>query len=338
VKIGAVFNSDLTDVHHRVVVPLRELGRRGHEVVFVQPDHSGHVAPERLASCDVVLIHRRAERDVLSCVDALLDRGVAITWDTDDPSALLPLDDSVPPELCGHRARRELRGQVEMLRRASVVTTATEAVAERCRGSAPGEVVVIEDYLSDEEYVWAPRAHSGVAIGWIADEEQVADAERVGVLDVLRRLLTMYQHMSVVTIGAAVDLGHPDRTTCHRHVPFEVMARLIRQFDVGIAPVSELPTSAARSRTTVKQYAASGVPWIASARHPYLGLGEGQGGLLVSDDGWEHAILALSGARFRRRQLRRLAEEWGKTQHIACHADRWESVFTTAAAALHAAA
>ena len=44
-RIGAVFNSDLTDVHHRVVVPLRELSRRGHEVVYVQPDVSGHVAP-----------------------------------------------------------------------------------------------------------------------------------------------------------------------------------------------------------------------------------------------------------------------------------------------------
>jgi len=106
------------------------------------------------------------------------------------------------------------------------------------------------------------------------------------------------------------------------------------QFDVAIAPLADLPTTAARTRIILKEYAASGVPWVASARGPYLGLGEEEGGVLVSDDGWEHALLAMAGARFRRRQLRRRAEEWAKSHHIAVHADRWETVFRTAAASV----
>jgi glycosyltransferase involved in cell wall biosynthesis len=338
VRIGAVFNSDLTDVHHRVVVPLRELSRRGHEVVYVQPDVSGHVAPERLVGCDVVHVHRRAEQDVVACADTLLDHGIPVTWDTDDPAAFMPADGPrFAPAPNGHRRERELRCELAMLARASVVTTTSEALAARCRTFRDHDVVVIEDYLADEEYVFQPRAHSGVVIGWVGEPEQRADADWTGLTDSLRRVMERDCRVRVVTVGVRLDLD-PERTTHHRHVPFERLAELIRQFDIGLAPRAELPASVARSRTTVKQYAASGVPWVASARAPYLGLGEAEGGLLVSDDGWEHALLALADARFRRRQLRRRAEEWGKAQHIAVHADQWESVFRTAASAVHQAA
>jgi glycosyltransferase involved in cell wall biosynthesis len=337
VKIGAVFNSDLTDVHHRVVVPLRELSRRGHEVVYVQPDVSGHVAPERLVGCDVVHVHRRAEQDVVACADALLDHGIPVTWDTDDPAAFMPADGPRFAAVHGHRRERELRCELAMLARASVVTTTSEALAARCRTFRDNDVVVIEDYLCDEEYVFQPRAHSGVVVGWVGEPEQREDADWIGLTDILQRVMERDCRIRVVTIGVRLDLD-PERTTHHRFVPFENLARMIRQFDIGIAPLADLPESAGRPRTTVKQYAASGVPWVASARSPYLGLGEEQGGLLVSDDGWEHAILALAGARFRRRQLRRKAEEWGKAQHIAAHADQWESVFRTAALAVRQAA
>lgn len=337
-KIGAVFNSDLTDVHHRVVIPLRELARRGHEIVYVQPDACGHVASERLADCDVVHIHRRAERDVIACADELLARGIAVTWDTDDGAALLPCDESWPAEFGAHKHERELRGQRAMMARASVVTTTSEALAERCRAVHDGEVVVIEDYLCDEQYVWAPRAHSGIVVGWVGEPDHAFDAAALGIADMLRRVMARDVRVHVVSLGVRLDLDAGERYTHRRFVPFESQAHHVRQFDVGIAPLADIPTSTARSNITVKEYAASGVPWVASARGPYLGLGEEQGGVLVSDDGWEHALLAMAGARFRRRQLRRKAEEWAKAQHIAVHADRWEAVFQTAAARVRQAA
>lgn len=334
-KIGAVFNSDLTNVHHRVVVPLRELARRGHQVVWVQPDHCGHVAPERLADCDVVHIHRRSERDLIACVDELRERGVGIIWDTDDPAALLPADlDGLPP-FGGYKRARELRGQKAMAARADVVTTGSEVIAQRCASVTDGEVVVIDDYLGDEEYVWQPKTHTGVIVGWVGEPEDALDAEVLGIADVLRAVMARDPRIKVETVGVELDLHDAgDRYTYHRYLPVEELAWHVRQFDVAIAPLAELPTTAARTRITLKEYAASGVPWVASARGPYLGLGEEEGGVLVSDDGWEHALLAMAGARFRRRQLRRRAEEWAKAHHIAVHADRWETVFRTAASSV----
>lgn len=336
-KIGAVFNSDLTNVHHRVVVPLRELARRGHDVVYVQPDLCGHVAPERLEDCDVVQVHRRSERDLIACVDALRARGVGIAWDIDDPAALLPADLTEVPPFGGYKRARELRGQKAMAARADVVTTSSETLAERCAAITDGRVVVVDDYLGDEEYVWQPRDHSGVVIGWVGEPEDAIDADELGITAMLRRVMARDIRVRVVTVGVHLDLD-PDRYTYHRFLPFERLAAHVRQFDIGIAPLADLPTTPARSNITVKEYAASGAPWVASARGPYVGLGEEQGGVLVSDDGWEHALLAMAGARFRRRQLRRRAEEWAKAQHIAAHADEWEAVFETAAASVRQAA
>jgi len=46
----------------------------------------------------------------------------------------------------------------------------------------------------------------------------------------------------------------------------------------------------ARSDVKVKEYAARGVPWIASARGPYVDLGPDQGGLVVPGDDWVVAL------------------------------------------------
>ena len=49
------------------------------------------------------------------------------------------------------------------------------------------------------------------------------------------------------------------------------------------------------------------------------------------DDQWADTLVGLAGARIRRAQLRRRAEAWGRSQHIAEHIDRWEAVLRSAA-------
>jgi glycosyltransferase involved in cell wall biosynthesis len=332
-----VFNSDLSDVHYRVVVPLRELARRGHEVVYVQPDASGHVAPERLLGCDAVHVHRRAEKDVVDCADELRDAGVAITWDTDDDPRLAVSDELGGEVLGSSRREREFRRQLAMMARAGIVTTPCEALAERYREVHDGDVVVVENYLCDEQFAFASRDHRGVVVGWVGTPDQATDAERLGTTTMLRRVMERDPRVHVVSVGVWLDLD-PDRYTYHRELPFEHKAAYLRQIDIGLAPLADLPANAARSNIAVKEYAAAGVPWIASARGPYLGTGEAEGGMLAGDEDWEAAILSLTGARFRRRQLRRYAEQWAKSHHIAAHADQWQSVFETATATIRQAA
>ncbi len=72
--------------------------------------------------------------------------------------------------------------------------------------------------------------------------------------------------------------------------------------------------SYARSNIKVKEYAAAGVPWVASARGAYSGLGAKAGGITIADDRWEQTLLDLAGSRFKRIRLRRNAESWAKAQ------------------------
>jgi glycosyltransferase involved in cell wall biosynthesis len=103
-------------------------------------------------------------------------------------------------------------------------------------------------------------------------------------------------------------------------------------FDIGIAPIADLPGNRARSDIKVKEYAASGVPWLASPVGPYVGLGEPEGGRLVPDDGWFEALDRLVSRRRERKRLGRRGERWAKGQTIDAGADRWESVFLDASA------
>jgi hypothetical protein len=114
-----------------------------------------------------------------------------------------------------------------------------------------------------------------MVIGWIAGVDHRADVARIEIADALRRLVTTHENVRIECIGG--DLGLPERYRHDGFVPFPELPRRIGGFDVGIAPLADLPGNRVRSDIKLKEYAASGVPWLASAVGPYLGLGEAEG-------------------------------------------------------------
>jgi len=116
-------------------------------------------------------------------------------------------------------------------------------------------------------------------------------------------------------------------------VEFTDLPDRIGGFDIGIAPLADIAWNHARSDIKLKEYAASGVPWLASPVGPYLGLGEGEGGRLVPDDGWFEALDRLVSRPRERRKLSKKASAWAKRQTVDAAAERWERVFSEAAAA-----
>ncbi len=87
-----------------------------------------------------------------------------------------------------------------------------------------------------------------------------------------------------------------------------------------------------RSNIKVKEYAAGGVPWLASPIGPYRGLGEEQGGRLVPDYGWAEALTDLVTDAQARGALAERAAVWGRTQTVAANVAEWEAAFAEAAA------
>ena len=132
--------------------------------------------------------------------------------------------------------------------------------------------------------------------------------------------------MRALTVGVRL----PINSERYRHiprVPFPELMKVIGGLDIGIAPLADTPFNRCRSDIKPKEYAAGGAAWLASPVGPYRALGEKEGGMLVSDDGWYAALDTLVGKPRLRKRLSRRARAWAKTQTIDKHAEIWETAF-----------
>lgn len=329
-RIGMIVNHDVFNIAYRALRPAEALRKRGHEVEVVVQQPDGTLDPRPLHHCDVVHVYRRADVVVRHHTDQLRARGIALTWDNDDDLRRAPPASKRRVGYSSYGAERDFVLQMMMLRRADVVTTTSEMLAEVYRRAGAACVRPIENYLGSEQYSRAIRLHEGLVIGWVAGHEHEADANALGIHDVLRRVMARHDRVQVVSVGLALRDLDEGRYFRHRLVPHAELHNVLRGLDIGIAPIADIPMSYLRSNVKVKEYAAVGTPWIASNRGPYVGLGERQGGLLVDDGEWEQALDRLIRSRMLRLRLRRRAAAWARTQSIDRHADQWISVFDEA--------
>jgi glycosyltransferase involved in cell wall biosynthesis len=301
------------------------MARRGHEVVS-PPD--GDVELRRLTGCDVVHIYRRCDEDSRRLIAQLVDAGVPIVYDNDDDFTALPKDAPTYRKLGGLEGHRGFARTVKVARLAGAFTTTNEVLAKKYRTAGIQRVDVIGNYLAPD--VLRPRpGHDGIVIGWVAGGEHQADANRIRVADALRRIVGKHESVRVECIG--VNLALPERYRHDKWVEFSDLPSRIGGFDIGIAPLVDIPLNHARSDIKLKEYAASGVPWLASPIGPYAGLGEQEGGRLVADDGWFDALDDLVVHHRERERLARSAQAWAKTQTIEAVAGNWEHVFAEVA-------
>ncbi|MGH2763370.1 MAG: glycosyltransferase [Thermoleophilaceae bacterium] len=302
--------------------------RRGHQVVW-PANGDGKAELRRLARCDLVHVYRRCDEETRRVVAELARGGIAITWDNDDDFTAVPKESANYRKLGGLAGQRIFTKMVKVARRARLMTTTSELIAAKYRRAGIERVEVIGNHVPHGTFR-PRRRHDGVVIGWVAALEHRADIAHIPLVDALRRLLAERQDVRVETVG--VDLGLPAER--YHRVPrtgFRELPKLMGAWDIGIAPLADLRHNRARSDIKLKEYAASGLPWLASPLGPYIGLGEDQGGLLVADDGWFEALSRLAGHRGERRRLARRAKDWAKHQTIDTAADRWERLFAEAA-------
>jgi glycosyltransferase involved in cell wall biosynthesis len=305
---------------------MKALARRGHKVVW--PPESGGPDLNRLVACDAVHVYRRSDPETMGVVLELVRRGTPVIYDNDDDFTGVPKESPNYDRAGALRGQRAFAASVKIARQARVVTTTSEPLAEKYQRAGAQRVEVIANYLAPD--VSRPHAkHDGIVIGWIAALEHMADAARIDIAGALERIVDKHRNVRVECIG--VDLRLPERYRHDAIVLFPELPSRIARFDIGIAPLADLRYNRARSDIKVKEYAASGVPWLASPVGPYATLGEDEGGRLVPDEGWFEALDRLVTHARERRKLARKAKRWAKRQTIDAVADRWERVFVDAA-------
>jgi glycosyltransferase involved in cell wall biosynthesis len=318
-RIGSLCEPN-SAANYRVKYALQAMQTRGHEVVWY--DAQGRSSFNDLRGCDVVLVYRIFGHQVYAWLARLKREGVGIVWDNDDDFLNMPKS----------RKNRRNTGlshpqifseMVKVAKLAHAVILTVEPLADFYRKAGVPAPYVIENYLWPEPR--KPRVSGALTVGWIAGTEHRTDAIGLRLTEALRQLQAKYQDLIVTTVG--VDLPLQERYRHSSGVPFDQLPDVMATFDIGIAPILDTPFNRSRSNIKVKEYAASGIPWLASACGPYARLGEHEGGRLVPDDGWYDALDALIGDPAARDALSAAGTAWAKTQTIDAVTAKYEALF-----------
>jgi len=316
---------------YRAMLPMQGLAERGHRAEFVTWDQREAPPPfERLRHADVVHMWRLFRGPARQLARALRDAGVAVVFDNDDDMTRVPKGSPAYREMSA--AKEQVAKELgAMLRLTELVTTTNAELAGRLRRLGGGNVRIVENYL-DPGFLRERRpAGEGVTIGWVAGAEHRGDLKELRLRRTLEQLLEQHPHVSLVSVG--VDVGvRSERYTHHPFIRFPELPDAIARFDLALAPIADVSFNRVRSNIKVKEYAAAGVPWLASPIGPYKDLGEQQGGRLVPDYGWADALAELVTDDAARGALAERAAAWGRTQTVSENAGEWEAAFADAAA------
>lgn len=336
-RLGAVAQEGANG-YYRLLLPLMALRERGHEVVHVVQEYKRVIDIEPLLGCEHVHIHRPAilydDGDV---VTRLLERGISVGFDEDDNVVDMPLGlEERTDQPWAPRARRNFELLLEHVGRVDLVTTPSDHLADRFEGAGARNVHVVDNYLPGAFSRVAPRGHDGFVIGWHAGREHLVDVDELRLVETLERILEAHRDVRVETINIELGLRHP-RYRCEEALPIEGLTQRLADFDIGLVPLADIPFNRGRSNVKAREYAAAGVPWLASPVGSYAHLSAEQGGWLVPPDKWFAAIDALIRSRRDRRKLSKAAKAWAKDETIWNMAPVWERLFRDAIAGRRAA-
>ena len=328
-RIAFIANPELPGGWYRGIGPMVALGMRGHDIVQLWRPQEG-IRGELMTGCDALHIHRSHETEVLEIVRHAKRSGVAVVYDNDDDMRAIPRGDASHKDYGGFAGDRALREIRRLLQQTDLAIAASLPIAERFREYGAANVLHIENYVPDRVLeTSAPSNGDRVVAGWLAGNEHHLDVRRLPLRDELGRALDANPQLVLETIGCSLRLRHER----YRHVDrldFFDLPPQLATYDIGLAPIADIPFNRARSNIKVKEYAALGRPWLASPVGPYAALGEKQGGRLVADDGWAAALGRLVEKPRERRRLAKHARKWGRTQSISANADLWERALTDA--------
>ncbi len=261
---------------------------------------------------DIIVTQRHAVNS-LDDANALIrhchEHGIALLYDLDDDLRHVPRD---------HPDARRLRPQARLVSRlargANAVWASTPALATTL-ADIREDVRVMENGL--DERLWAAVEPSGsprqapVRILFMGTATHDADFAIVeGALARLKAVYADYVSVDLLGISNRSDLpawanriGMP----MHASASYPGFVNWItrQHWDIGIAPLADTPFNRCKSSIKALDYAALGLPVLASDRATYRGtLADGPGGWLVPDgeDAWFVALARLvRDVRLRRR-------------------------------------
>lgn len=284
---------------YRLRWPAEALQAQGHDIV-IDPrpgyyrDPTG-VEPTRLYLDADVAVVQRITRDVgVAFVEALKDHGHRVIVDVDDD--LDALHDGHPYIDVVNGEGRNPDNLHHVCQLADVVTVTTPALADRY---GYGKAVVLPNLVPAEYLTVRARRKGPARVGWTGRPiSHIGDLSvlggRIGPLVAARGARFAAWGQSAPRTFAEVGVPESARVTVPHRPLRSGYPYSVAELTVGLVPLLDTPFNRAKSWLKGIEYAALGVPFVASDLPEYRRLADlGAGMLASSPEEWEALVAGL---------------------------------------------
>lgn len=301
---------------YRLRWPVEALSNRGYDVedrhsFSYDAEYTPSVLGDRITNvqnpidADVIVLQRPLSRHLCELMTVLQDKGAAVVVEIDDDFGAMPLmhsgRDVVNPLNPANRDKNW-----DWLQRccdkADWVTCTTPKLAERY--GRHGRVSVIPNYVPERYLsIQRPEQRERPWVGWSG-----STVTHVGDLEVTKGAIGVAMEntnaeLHVIGTGEGVERGlQAPLTHACGWVDIEDYPTEMAKLDVGLVPLKMSRFNQAKSWLKGLEFAALGVPFVATATEPYKSLAElGIGVVVRTPQEWCEEVTALLSDEERRR-------------------------------------
>lgn len=339
--------------HYRIIWPAEALRAQGADVELVyagagadkeigaafwigdDPEHRLRLATSA-PDCDIAVIQRPLTEVLADSIPVLQQRGVKVVVEIDDDFENIsprniswrnvrPPSPSMAPEERIAQTRRNRLHLRRSCEAADLVVVSTPALAQVY--GRHGRVAIVPNCVP-EWYQWAAPIDpwDGARVGWSGSVQTHPDDLQVTRGAVQRALRATGAHFAVVGTGVGVQraLGLADRPAACGWQPLDRYPQLMASMDIGVVPLELTRFNEAKSWLKGLEFAALGIPFVASPTGPYLDLlARGAGLLGDTPKAWERLLRRLITNVDERAEVAQAGRDVASTLTIEGNADRW---------------
>lgn len=340
------FPADMTGCgYYRLIWPAEALRAQGHDVTFVGPKQrdglmEGVMRGETMvdvrvpADADVIVLQRVTSKYLVQAVSLIRAKGIAVVIDMDDDLTCIhpanPAFGFMHPrglQFPDHSWENTLKA----CDAATLVTVSTDALAVRYGAKAPARVLhnMIPQWTLDIPH------NDSATVGWAgAVFSHPTDPQVMGptVAQLMRKGVKFKIVGPVVGVHGAFGL-QADTPIEHTGIIGDIKhwPLAVNSIGIGVAPLAESKFNNAKSWLKVLEYAAVGVPSVASPRAEYIRAHKlGIGLLAHTPREWKTQLLQLVRDATLRQEVagRSRSAAWELT--IEGNAWRWHEAWAEA--------
>lgn len=302
--------------YYRVLLPFDALNAAGHDTGVSwgwddQAEQAPIVVGQRVSKTDALPIWRR------------LRARHKLVFETDDDVW------SIDPTNLGAYAAHGLStldATEQAVRVAHMVTVSTEPLAEVLR-KHHDNVVVLPNHIDGALLELERPRRDRVTVGWAGGDSHLRDMAVLA--SHLRRFLGRNPHVEFHNLGTDFRgvLKIPGRFTGWQANIWDYYRTI--DFDIGVAPLADLPFNRSKSAIKALEYAALGIPVVASDSEPYRPFVlDGTTGFLVrKEHEWGRRLYELANDEAMRTEMGAKAKAHAATWTIQNGWPLWQAAY-----------